>query len=153
MWSRSFLQQVLLYNLYRWVVSCVLLLLTEPKTCIQFKRSFIFLHMNTGAAITAVCLSTLWKVLTAQAVPTSKFLTRVKFPLCLQHRDMKAYVEADANLHSFLTSALQGGQSARFGRFTPRERAHDTHWIGGWVDPGIVLACQKRENTCPFRKF
>jgi hypothetical protein len=25
------------------------------------------------------------------------------------------------------------------GRFTPRERAPDTHWIGGWVGPGDVL--------------
>jgi len=24
-------------------------------------------------------------------------------------------------------------------RFTPRERAPGTHWIGGWVDPRAVL--------------
>jgi hypothetical protein len=36
----------------------------------------------------------------------------------------------------FLTSALVGGEwsTSRPGRFTPRERAPGTHWIGGWVD-------------------
>jgi hypothetical protein len=34
-----------------------------------------------------------------------------------------------------LTSALDGDEwsASRLGRFTPRERAPDTHWIGGWV--------------------
>jgi hypothetical protein len=41
-----------------------------------------------------------------------------------------------------LTSALTGGEwsgSRRPGRFTPRERAPGTHWIGGWVGPRAVL--------------
>jgi hypothetical protein len=40
-----------------------------------------------------------------------------------------------------LTSALNGGEwsASRFGRFTPSERAPGTHWIGGWVDPRVVL--------------
>jgi hypothetical protein len=35
-----------------------------------------------------------------------------------------------------IASALIGGEwsTSRPGRFTPRERAPDTHWIGGWVD-------------------
>jgi hypothetical protein len=35
----------------------------------------------------------------------------------------------------FLTSALGGGEcsASRSGRFTARERAPSTHWIGGWV--------------------
>jgi hypothetical protein len=28
---------------------------------------------------------------------------------------------------------------SRPGRFTPRERALGTHWIGGWVGPRAVL--------------
>jgi hypothetical protein len=34
-----------------------------------------------------------------------------------------------------LTSALDGGEwsASRTGRFTPRERAPGTHWMGGWV--------------------
>jgi hypothetical protein len=40
-----------------------------------------------------------------------------------------------------LTSALHGGEwsASRLGRFTPRERAPGTHWIGGWVGPRDVL--------------
>jgi hypothetical protein len=40
-----------------------------------------------------------------------------------------------------LTSALDGGEWAvsRSGRFTPREKAPATHWIGGWVGPKAVL--------------
>jgi hypothetical protein len=41
----------------------------------------------------------------------------------------------------FFTSALVGGEwSASLpSRFTPGERAADTHWIGGWVDPRAGL--------------
>jgi hypothetical protein len=40
-------------------------------------------------------------------------------------------------MHVFLTSALVGGEwsASHPGRFTPRERAPRTHWIGGWVVP------------------
>jgi hypothetical protein len=42
-----------------------------------------------------------------------------------------------SSTHS-LTSALDGGEwlASRPGRFTPREKALDTHWIGGWAGPG-----------------
>jgi hypothetical protein len=45
-----------------------------------------------------------------------------------------------SSTHS-LTSALDGGEwsASRPGRFTPRERALGTHWIGGWVGPRAVL--------------
>jgi hypothetical protein len=38
-------------------------------------------------------------------------------------------------LHALLTSALDGGElsASRPGRFTSRERALDTHWIGCWA--------------------
>jgi hypothetical protein len=40
-----------------------------------------------------------------------------------------------------VTSVLDGGEwsVSRPGRFTPGERAPDTHWIGGWVGPRAVL--------------
>jgi hypothetical protein len=43
-------------------------------------------------------------------------------------------------MHS-LTSALNGGEwsASRPGRFTHRERAPDTHCIGGWVGTRAVL--------------
>jgi hypothetical protein len=39
-----------------------------------------------------------------------------------------------SSIHS-LTSALDGGElsATRPGRFTAKERAPGTHWIGGWV--------------------
>jgi hypothetical protein len=45
-----------------------------------------------------------------------------------------------SSTHS-LTSALDGGEwlASRPRRFTPRERAPGTHWIGGWVGPRAVL--------------
>jgi hypothetical protein len=41
----------------------------------------------------------------------------------------------------FLTSALVGAEwsASRPGRFTPGERAPDSHWIGGWVGPRAGL--------------
>jgi len=40
-----------------------------------------------------------------------------------------------------LTSTLDGGEwsVSRRGQFTPREKARDTHWIGGWVGPRTGL--------------
>jgi hypothetical protein len=36
---------------------------------------------------------------------------------------------------------LDGGElsASRLGRFTHKERAPGTHWIGGWVGPRAVL--------------
>jgi hypothetical protein len=59
-----------------------------------------------------------------------------------------------SSTHS-LTSALDGGEwsASRPGRFTPRERAPGSHWIGGWVGPRAVLdAVVKRKIPSPRRK-
>jgi len=54
---------------------------------------------------------------------------------------MKTYWGVEVQLHTFLTSALDGGecQVSRPGRFTPTERAPGTLWIGGWVGPRVIL--------------
>jgi hypothetical protein len=54
---------------------------------------------------------------------------------------MKAYGGVDVYIHIFLTSAPVEGEwlAPRPSRFTPRERALGTHWIGGWVDPRAGL--------------
>jgi hypothetical protein len=45
-----------------------------------------------------------------------------------------------------------GGIASRPGRFTPKERAPDTHWIGGWVGPKAILdAVVERKISSPRR--
>jgi hypothetical protein len=59
-----------------------------------------------------------------------------------------------SSTHS-LTSALDGGgwSASRPGRFTPRERAPGTQWIGGWVGPrAVVDAVVKRKIPSPRRE-
>jgi hypothetical protein len=54
-----------------------------------------------------------------------------------------------------LISALDGGEwsASRPGRFTPRERAPRTHWIGDWVDSRAVLdAVVERKIPSPSRE-
>jgi hypothetical protein len=55
----------------------------------------------------------------------------------------------DAEIHIFLTSALDGGEwsTSRPGRFTPGERDPGTHWIGGWV--GLRAGLDDLEKTLP----
>jgi hypothetical protein len=58
-------------------------------------------------------------------------------------------------VHSFLTSALDGGEwsNSRSGCFTPRERIPGTDWIGGWVGPrGVLDAVVKRKIPSPRRE-
>jgi hypothetical protein len=47
-----------------------------------------------------------------------------------------------------LISELAGGEwsASRPGRFTHRERAPGTHWIGGWVDPRAGLDDTKKRK-------
>jgi hypothetical protein len=57
-----------------------------------------------------------------------------------------------SSTHS-LTMALDGGEwsASRPARFTPRERAPGTHWIGVWVGPSAVLdAVVKRRLEPPI---
>jgi len=66
---------------------------------------------------------------------------------------MKAYWGMELQLHTFLTSALDGGEwsVSRSGRFTPRERAPGTHWIRDWVGSRAGLeAVVKRKITHPI---
>jgi hypothetical protein len=72
-----------------------------------------------------------------------KVKVKVQMSLCLtKHHAMKTYW-GNGGIAPFLTSALHGGEwSASLpGRFTPRERAPGTHWIGGWVGPRAISKC------------
>jgi hypothetical protein len=44
-------------------------------------------------------------------------------------------------IHIFLTSTLTGGEwsASRLCSFTPADRAPETHWIGGWMNPRAGL--------------
>jgi hypothetical protein len=54
---------------------------------------------------------------------------------------MKRIEGVEVWLQAFLTSVLDGGEwsVSHPGRFTPRERAPVTHWIGGCVGPRVGL--------------
>jgi hypothetical protein len=56
-------------------------------------------------------------------------------------------------LDAFLTPALNARHwsASRSGRFSPRERALCTHWVGGRVDPrvGLDAAMVNRKVTVP----
>jgi hypothetical protein len=68
---------------------------------------------------------------------------------------MKAYWGVEVKLHSFFDLGTRWGEwsASRPGRFTPRERAPGTHWIGGWVGPTAVLdAVVKRKIPSPLRE-
>jgi hypothetical protein len=54
-----------------------------------------------------------------------------------------------------LTSALDGDEwsASHLSRFTPRERAPGTHWIGGWLVPRAILdTVVKRKIRSPCQE-
>jgi hypothetical protein len=69
---------------------------------------------------------------------------------------MKAYWGSGGRApRILLTSALDGGEwsASRPSRFTTRESAPGTHWIGVWVGPRAVLdAVVKRNIPSPRRE-
>jgi hypothetical protein len=61
---------------------------------------------------------------------------------------MKAYDGVDVYIYVFLTSALVGGEwsASRPNRFTPGEKAPDTLWIAGWMDPRTSLGDMEKRK-------
>jgi hypothetical protein len=61
---------------------------------------------------------------------------------------MKTYGVVEVELQSFLTSALDGDEwsVSRPDRFTPGEKAPDTHWLGGWVETRAGLDAEDKKN-------
>jgi hypothetical protein len=83
---------------------------------------------------------------------TSLFIVNVKLSMCfIKHHTMKMYRGVEVQLHTFLTSALDGAEWSItcLGCFIPRKRAASTHWIGGWVGSRASLdAVAKKKNSC-----
>jgi hypothetical protein len=70
------------------------------------------------------------------------------------HYAIKRYWESEGTAPRILSSAIDGDEwsVSRPGRFTPRERAPGTHWIGGRVGPRVGLdAVVKRKISSPYR--
>jgi hypothetical protein len=82
---------------------------------------------------------------------------KVKLSLCFNWAPRHEGVLGEwrySSTHS-LNSALDGGErsASRPDRFTPRERAPGTHWIGGWVGSRAILdAVVKRKIPSPRRE-
>jgi len=57
-------------------------------------------------------------------------------------------VEVEVQVHAFLLFPLDGGKWSASGpdRFTPGERAHTTHWMGGWVGLETGLNAVEKEK-------
>jgi hypothetical protein len=68
---------------------------------------------------------------------------------------MKAYWGSESIDPRILNLGTRRGEwsASRPVRFTPRERAPSTHWIGDWVGPRAVLdAVVKRKIPSPRRE-
>jgi hypothetical protein len=82
--------------------------------------------------------SSLWRAETTPALTgNGTTISRSSSLWLLCHEDMGSGGIAPPSL----TSALDEGEwsASRPGRFTTWERAPDTHWIRGWVDPRVSL--------------
>jgi hypothetical protein len=76
----------------------------------------------------------------------------VNLSLCLtKHYAIKTYWGVEVQLHAFLTSAIDGGvwSASHPGRFTPKERAPCTHWIGGLGPRAGVDTVAKKKFPAP----
>jgi hypothetical protein len=62
---------------------------------------------------------------------------------------MKMYGEVDVLIYVFMTSALVGAEWSVScpGRFTPREGAPGTYWIGGCMDTRTSLDDAERRKV------
>jgi len=65
------------------------------------------------------------------------------------HHVTKVYWGVELELRAFLTLVLDEGEwsASRPGRFTRRERAPGTHWLGGWVGSRAGLDTGEEKNS------
>jgi len=79
-----------------------------------------------------------------------KIKVKVKFSLCLtKHQAMETYWWVEVYIHAFfdLDTMWRWVVASRPDRFTPKERAPGTHWIGAWVGPRAGI--EERNSQSP----
>jgi hypothetical protein len=124
--------------------------------------TWLFLNLSSWPKLRVSSTLTPWdrvleKLIVSQEIPRLLWDPEVKLSLCFNWapRHEGKLGEWRYNFTPSLTSALDWGEwsASRPSRFTPRERASGTHWIGGWVGPRAVLdAVVKRKIPSPRRE-
>jgi hypothetical protein len=68
---------------------------------------------------------------------------------------MKIYGGVNVKIHVFLTLALVGDEKSALhpSHFIPRERALNTHWVGGWMGPRIGLDDIESRKILPLLRL
>jgi hypothetical protein len=123
----------------------------------MFCYSFISVVVAAARCLCALTTAALVRLVIMVNVRLHKIKVKVKLSLCFNWAPRHGGVLGEwrySSTHS-LTSALDGGEWSAScpGHFTPRKRAHGTHWIGGWVGPRAVLdAAVKKKIPSPRRK-
>jgi hypothetical protein len=123
----------------------------------QSKAWNTLLQSKTGIVISVtVCFIQDLPILQPRKLLGRTFLTHYRCFFKLSTSPWRRIEEWMYSSTHYLISALDGGEwsVSRPVRFTPRERAPGTHWIGGWVGPRFVLgAVVKRNIPSPRREL
>jgi len=137
---------------------------TQATTYLHFRQRYTrgsgFTVISDGSAFTT-SIQLCGKILAKKEIKT-KLLNNTKIFLqdtskVITVQSMKAYGAMEASLHSFLTSALQGGEksASSLDHFTLWERTRRHHWVGPTVSLSILeqskipYSCQELKLWCP----
>jgi hypothetical protein len=108
---------------------------------VSFCRHNPLCCFSTNAYFCCLFLESVRKLLGTPSYQRTSDRLKVKLSPCFnwapRHEDILKEWRYSSTHSS--TLALDGGEwsASRPGRFTPRERAAGTHWIGGWVGPRV----------------
>jgi hypothetical protein len=85
----------------------------------------------------------------------NKDKSRGKILPVIEHHTMKTYEGVEVYSREFLRSGRDGGEwlASHAGRFIPRKRDPDIHWIRGWVRLRGDLDAAEERQICPCREW